>query len=66
MVSTIPVTLDHRLLSDKAGKGDGANFTGTFVGTCCPDLSAQKRPADFGYFLSRERDSVDALDGEKS
>src|SRR5262249_41105397 len=31
----IPVTLDASLLSDEAGKGEGANFTGSFVGMCC-------------------------------
>jgi xylan 1,4-beta-xylosidase len=59
---TIPVTLDHSLLSDEAGKGDGANFTGTFVGMCCQDLTGRRLPADFSYFAYRERKASEALD----
>ena len=61
----IPVTLDHSLLSDEAGKGDGANFTGTFVGMCCQDLTGRRLPADFSHFVYRERDTSLAL-GEAS
>jgi xylan 1,4-beta-xylosidase len=46
----IPVALDASLLSDEAGKGDGAHFTGAFVGMCCQDLDGTRTPADFGYF----------------
>ena len=42
--------LDATILSDEAGKGDGANFTGTFVGMACQDLTGQGKPADFSYF----------------
>jgi xylan 1,4-beta-xylosidase len=45
-----PVELDASLLSDEAGKGEGAQFTGAFVGMCCQDLAGTRRPADFGYF----------------
>jgi xylan 1,4-beta-xylosidase len=54
----IPVTLDHSLLSDEAGKGEGANFTGAFVGMCCQDLSGRRLPADFSYFVYREREET--------
>src|SRR5262249_49767388 len=60
---TIPVTLDYSLLSDETGKGEGANFTGAFVGMCCQDLTGQKLPADFNHFVYRERAAGDALDG---
>lgn len=43
-------TLDYSVLSDEAGKGEGANFTGAFVGMCCQDLTGQGTPADFEYF----------------
>ena len=46
----LPTELDYSLLSDEAGKGDGANFTGTFIGMACQDSSGQHRPADFSYF----------------
>ncbi|WP_353939507.1 glycoside hydrolase family 43 protein [Saccharophagus degradans] len=42
--------LDYSVLSDEAGKGEGANFTGTFVGMCCQDLTGQATYADFEYF----------------
>jgi xylan 1,4-beta-xylosidase len=50
----MPVTLDHSLLSDEAGKGEGASFTGAFVGLCCQDLSGRDCPADFDYFVYTE------------
>jgi xylan 1,4-beta-xylosidase len=31
------------------------NFTGAFVGMCCQDLAGTRRPADFDYFVYRER-----------
>ncbi|MEM1410982.1 MAG: glycoside hydrolase family 43 protein [Pseudomonadota bacterium] len=46
----LPALLDHSLLSDEAGKGEGANFTGAFVGLCCQDLSGQAIAADFDFF----------------
>ena len=52
---TIPVTLDYSLLSDEAGKGDGANFTGAFVGICCQDLTGRNHHADFKFFEYREK-----------
>lgn len=61
--NTIPVILDASLLSDEAGKGDSANFTGTFVGVCCQDLTGQGLAADVRYFSYRERDPSDSLEG---
>ncbi len=49
----IPVTLDASLLSDEAGKGEGAQFTGAFVGMCCQDIAGTGLPADFRYFSYR-------------
>jgi len=48
------VTLNHSLISDEAGRGAGASFTGAFVGMCCQDLSGQNCPADFDYFQYTE------------
>lgn len=50
----IPVTLDYSLISDEAGKGEGASFTGAFVGMCCQDVSGTDLVADFDYFHYRE------------
>ena len=52
--NVIGATLDYSLLSDEAGKGDGANFTGAFVGMCCQDISGEALPADFRFFEYRE------------
>ncbi len=46
----MPVSLDHSLISDEAGKGEHGSFTGAFVGMCCQDLSGRDCPADFDYF----------------
>jgi len=54
----IPVVLDSSALSDEAGKGDGANFTGTFVGMCCNDITGMRKHADFDFFSYKsQRDS---------
>ena len=42
--------LDASILSDEAGKGEGGNFTGAFVGLCCQDSSGQNQAADFSFF----------------
>ncbi|MDG2527213.1 glycoside hydrolase family 43 protein [Caulobacter endophyticus] len=42
--------LDTSVLSDEAGKGEGANFTGAFVGMCAQDLTGRRAPADFAGF----------------
>lgn len=43
-------TLDASVLSDEAGKGEGAHFTGAFVGLCAHDLTGMRQAADFDYF----------------
>ena len=49
----LPLELDAGVLSDEAGKGEGAQFTGAFVGMCCQDLAGTRRPADFAWFSYR-------------
>jgi len=49
----LPLVLDASLLSDEAGKGEGAQFTGAFVGMCCQDITGGRHPADFAYFSYR-------------
>lgn len=51
--SDLPLTLDAGVLSDEAGKGEGANFTGAFVGMCCQDLTGAGMAADFQFFSYR-------------
>ena len=46
----VPLDLDYSLISDEAGKGEGASFTGAFVGICCQDASGADQTADFDYF----------------
>jgi xylan 1,4-beta-xylosidase len=46
----VPVKLNHALISDEAGAGEGKSFTGAFVGLCCQDTSGRDAPADFGCF----------------
>ncbi|MFW5787868.1 MAG: family 43 glycosylhydrolase, partial [Halanaerobiales bacterium] len=46
--------LDAGKLSDDYVEGHA--FTGAFVGMCCQDLSGQSKPADFDYFVYKERD----------
>jgi xylan 1,4-beta-xylosidase len=50
----IPETLDYSLISDESGRGEGASFTGAFVGMCCQDLSGQNVIADFDCFYYEE------------
>ena len=50
----MPVELDYSLISDEAGKGEGASFTGAFVGVCCQDISGADLSADFDYFQYHE------------
>lgn len=45
--------LDARILSDEAGKGEGAQFTGSFVGMTCNDMTGMRLHADFDYFAYR-------------
>ena len=46
----IPLELDQSLISDETGKGDGASFTGAFIGMCCQDISGTGKAADFDFF----------------
>lgn len=46
----LPINLDYSIISDEAGEGDGANFTGGFIGIACQDVSGQQCIADFDYF----------------
>jgi xylan 1,4-beta-xylosidase len=50
----IPVTLDYSVISDEAGDGESASFTGAFVGMCCQDISGADLNADFDSFYYRE------------
>lgn len=50
--------LDASLLSDEAGKGEGANFTGAFVGMACQDITGQRKHADFYSFSYDESRGV--------
>ncbi len=45
----IPVVLDTTILSDEADNGSDANFTGTFIGVCCNDLTGGRKHADFDF-----------------
>ena len=51
--------LDASILSDEAGKGEGANFTGAFIGMACHDVSGSARTADFRSFSYVESDAKD-------
>ena len=42
--------LDMSQLSDEAGPQDVPNFTGTFVGMACQDMSGERLAADFDWF----------------
>ena len=46
---------DASILSDEAQMPGTPNFTGAFVGMACQDMAGTGAPADFDYFLYRER-----------
>ncbi len=50
----LPLTLDMSWLSDEAGPQALPNFTGTFVGMACQDMSGDRLPADFDAFTYEE------------
>jgi xylan 1,4-beta-xylosidase len=52
----LAAVLNQSLVSDEAGKGEGASFTGAFIGMACQDISGQGCVADFDYFEYVERD----------
>ena len=47
---TIPHTLDASIISDEAGRGEHASFTGAFVGVAAFDITGGALIADFNYF----------------
>lgn len=47
----LPQRLDATILSDEVTSPGLPNFTGTFVGMACQDLSGMATPADFAWFL---------------
>ena len=52
----LPQQFDASILSDEATVPGQPNFTGAFVGMACQDLAGTARPADFDFFVYRERD----------
>ena len=54
-VRWLPQTFDASILSDEATEAGRPNFTGTFVGMACQDMSGEGRYADFDYFEYRAR-----------
>ena len=52
----MPETFDASILSDEATIPGLPNFTGTFVGMACYDLTGARMPADFAYFHYVERE----------
>lgn len=50
---SIGPTLDASLLSDEAGRGEHANFTGCFLGMAAQDMTGHGHPADFADFTYR-------------
>ncbi|WP_273506538.1 glycoside hydrolase family 43 protein [Fulvimarina manganoxydans] len=53
--TTLPIVLDQSAISDEAGSGEGANFTGAFIGMAAHDTSGRGRPADFLSFSYEAR-----------
>ena len=49
-LAPIGPVLDASLLADETGKGDGANFTGNFIGMTAQDLTGRGHHADFWDF----------------
>ena len=52
---SLPDVLDLSLLSDEASLPGLPNFTGTFVGMACQDMSGTATPADFAFFRYEPR-----------
>lgn len=51
----LPQQFDASILSDEATIPGFPNFTGSFVGMACQDLSGTLKPADFDFFDYQER-----------
>ena len=54
----LPDVLDASILSDEATLPGMPNFTGTFVGMACQDMSGTGHPADFAHFRYTEFDEA--------
>lgn len=52
----LPELFDASILSDEATAPGLSSFTGAFVGMACQDLAGTFRPADFDFFVYRERE----------
>jgi xylan 1,4-beta-xylosidase len=52
----LPELFDASILSDEATAPGAPNFTGSFVGVACQDVSGSACPADFDWFEYRERE----------
>lgn len=48
--AAVAPVLDARLISDEAGRGERASFTGAFVAVAAFGTSGEGNAADFGYF----------------
>ncbi|RZF66249.1 glycoside hydrolase family 43 protein [Sphingomonas populi] len=55
---TVPIAFDASILSDEVTAPGLPNFTGTFVGMACQDLSGTAIPADFEWFRYAGRDAT--------
>ena len=53
--SELPVALEMGLLSDECGVDDRVDFTGTFIGLCCNDITGARCHADFEFFSVRSQ-----------
>lgn len=51
--NALDCTLDLRFLSDEYGGDSRIQFTGTFIGLCCNDLTGSRRHADFDFLELR-------------
>lgn len=57
----IPQQFDASILSDEATTPGAPNFTGAFVGMACQDMAGTNHPADFDYFVYKERDYLPTI-----
>lgn len=56
--NSVPQILDASILSDEVTLPGLPNFTGTFVGMACQDLSGAGLPADFAWFVYEPQDGA--------
>jgi len=57
---TVPTIFDASILSDEVTAPGLPNFTGTFVGMACQDLSGTATPADFEWFRYAGKNAMPA------